>query len=312
RPLADDARGVSIGRPLPNLDCHVVDESMALVPLGVPGELCIGGIAVGDGYLGQPARTAASFVPDPFGAPGSVLYRTGDRVRWTADGTLEFLGRTDRQVKVRGFRIEPGEVEAALRAHPAVRDCAVVVRAEGTERTLAAYLVADADALPDAAALRDHLRERVPEHMVPGLFVRLDALPLTPAGKVDRRALADDRREGIAPAAAHVAPRTSTEEALAAIWGEVLGRKTVSVDADFFDLGGHSLLAAMVAARIRAGMGVTLPLRRVFEHTTVARLAAHVDEVRGQAPKPSGPTLGRVARTQRRVGTVDDGILKSL
>jgi amino acid adenylation domain-containing protein len=308
-PLAEGAASVSIGRPIPNLECWVVDGALGLVPVGVAGELCIGGVAVGDGYPGHPAKTAAAFVPDPFGAaPGGVLYRTGDRVRWLADGTLDFVGRIDQQLKVRGFRIEPGEIEAVLRTHPAVADCAVAVRARGGEPELAAWIAGEAD----AAELREHLRGRLPEHMVPAVFVRVDALPLTPAGKVDRRALADDDREGMAAARPHVAPGTPTEEALAAIWAEVLRQERVSVDADFFELGGHSLLAAMVAARVRRTLEVELPLRRVFEHTTVARLAAYLDGARGDAPGRPLPRLERAARSQRRVGELADGILKTL
>ena len=313
RPLPETARSVSIGGPLPNLDCHVVDPAWRLVPVGVPGELCIGGIAVGNGYHGNPRRTAASFVPDPFAAaPGGVMYRTGDRVRWLADGTLEFLGRIDRQVKVRGFRIELGEIEAALRECPGVRDCAVVVREEEGDRKLAAYLVAAPGGEADPAVLRARLRDRLPGHMVPALFVALEALPLTPAGKVDRRALAADRRGGEEERAEHVAPRTPTEEALAAIWAAVLGRDRVSVEADLFDLGAHSLLAAMAASRVRDALAVKLPLRRFFEHTTVARLAAHVDSLAAGDPQGSGPTLQRVARSARRVGTVAAGTLRTL
>ncbi|HEY0018781.1 MAG TPA: amino acid adenylation domain-containing protein [Longimicrobium sp.] len=307
-PLPAEARTTSIGRPLPNLDCRVVDASMGLVPVGVPGELCIGGIAVGDGYPGHPGKTAAAFVPDPFsGTPGALLYRTGDRVRWRADGTLDFMGRTDQQVKVRGFRIEPGEVESALMEHASVAGCAVVARAG----ELAAYLVA-ADGAPDPAALRGHLRERLPEHMVPTVFVAVDALPLTPAGKVDRRALAADRTGALEPAEAYAAPRTPTEEALAAIWAEVLKRERVSVEADFFALGGHSLLAAMVAARVRRALEVELPLRRVFEHTTVATLAAHVDHLRAQGTHSTLPRLGRAPRSGRRLGEVAEGVLKTV
>ncbi|HYW08942.1 MAG TPA: amino acid adenylation domain-containing protein [Longimicrobium sp.] len=307
-PLPAAARTASIGRPLPNLDCWVVDGSMGLVPPGVPGELCIGGIAVGDGYPGHPARTAASFVPDPFsGAPGALLYRTGDRVRWRPDGTLDFLGRADEQIKVRGFRIEPGEVEAVLREQESVADCAVVAR----DGELAAYLVPTAGA-PDTGALRERLRERLPEHMVPTVFVALGALPLTPAGKVDRRALAAHVGGALEAAEPHVAPRTETEEALAGIWAEVLKRDRVSVEADFFDLGGHSLLAAMVAARVRRTLEVELPLRRVFENTTVAALAAHVDHLRRDGTRAAPSQLVRAARSGKRLGKVADGVLKTM
>ena len=316
RPLPDDARAVSIGRPLPNVACHVIDGRMRAAPLGAPGELCVGGIAVGDGYHGKPGRTAGAFVPDPFSAtPGATMYRTGDLARWRPDGTLEFLGRIDGQVKVRGFRIETGEVEAALRAHPTVRDCAVVVRDGAAGRHLAAAIVAsDGDeSSVDAAALRAWLRERLPEPMVPAAFAVMDALPLTPAGKVDRRALAAASFDGAAAADEFVAPRTPTETALAAIWAEVLGMERVGVESDFFALGGHSLLAAMVATRVRAALGVPLPLRRMFEHTTIARLAAHLDQARTDAPAPAArPALARVERSGRRVAGAADGFLKTV
>jgi amino acid adenylation domain-containing protein len=315
-PLPADARAVSIGRPLPNVACHVVDGRMRAAPLGAPGELCVGGIAVGDGYHGKPGRTAAAFIPDPFSAtPGATMYRTGDLARWRPDGTLEFLGRIDGQVKVRGFRIETGEVEAALRAHPSVRDCAVVVRDGAAGRHLAAAIVAThgEDASVDVAALRLWLRERLPEPMVPAAFAVLDALPLTPAGKVDRRALAAASFDGAAAADDFVAPRTPTETALAAIWAEVLGMERVGVESDFFALGGHSLLAAMVATRVRAALGVPLPLRRMFEHTTVARLAAHLDTARAGAPAAAArPALARVERSGRRVAGAADGFLKTV
>ncbi|HLL45257.1 MAG TPA: amino acid adenylation domain-containing protein, partial [Longimicrobiaceae bacterium] len=261
-----------IGRPYSNTAFYVVDAAGEPVPVGVPGELWIGGAGVARGYLGRPALTAGTFVPDAFGgAPGARLYRSGDRVRWTAEGELEFLGRVDTQVKVRGFRVEPGEIEAALRRHPGVRECAVVAREEGGDRQLVAYLAGDVD----VGALRERLRAGLPAHMVPAAIVVLETLPLTPSGKLDRRALpapefgsAEER---------YVAPRTPAEEVLAGIWAEVLGVERVGVAENFFDLGGHSLLATRVVSRIREVLAVELPLRALFEAPTVAGLAERAE-----------------------------------
>jgi amino acid adenylation domain-containing protein len=294
--VSDTARAsIPIGRPIANTTAHVLDAGMRPAPVGVPGELYVGGPGVALGYLNQPALTAERFGADPFSADASArLYRTGDRVRRLADGTLEFMGRMDAQVKLRGFRIEPGEIEAALRAHPAVRDAAVVVRADGGEKRLAAYVVADGEA-PSAAALRDHLRGSLPDYMVPAAFVSLDAIPLTPNGKVDRRALPAPEVQG----AAYVAPRTETEAALAEMWRELLGAERVGVDDGFFDLGGHSLVATRLASRIRARFGVELPLRAVFEATTVATLAVRVDAAVAEGAGDAGAAVPPLVPVQR-------------
>jgi len=240
---------------------------------------------VARGYGGRPELTAARFVPDPFGGePGARLYRTGDRARWLPRGELEFLGRTDAQVKVRGFRVEPGEVEAALRAHPGVRDAVVVAREDepgrGAQR-LVAYVVARGGAAPETAGLRAHLRERVPEHMVPSAFVALERLPLTPNGKLDRAALpAPDTAAG---GREYVAPRTPLEEVLAAIYAEVLRTGPVGIHDDFFELGGHSLLATRVASRVREAFGVEMPVRVLFEAPAVAALAERVSTLQPTA-----------------------------
>ncbi|HEX7241194.1 MAG TPA: amino acid adenylation domain-containing protein, partial [Longimicrobiaceae bacterium] len=267
---------VPIGRLLPARTAHVLDRAGLPAPLGAAGDLHLGGSLLARGYLGRPELTAERFVPDPFGGvPCARLYRTGDRVRWLADGTLEFLGRTDQQVKIRGFRIEPGEIEAHLLAMDEVREAVVTAREESVgERRLVAYLTAaPGAALPEAAELRGRLRERLPEHMVPSAFVALDALPLTPHGKLDRRALpAPERTEGDG----YVAPRSAAEATLAGIWAEVLGLERVGVEDDFFALGGHSLLATRVAARVAEAFGTHLPVRALFEAPTVARLAERV------------------------------------
>ncbi|HEX8275451.1 MAG TPA: amino acid adenylation domain-containing protein, partial [Longimicrobiaceae bacterium] len=300
-PVPPDFAGaaVPIGRPVGDRRVHVLDARSEPVPVGVPGELCVGGDGVGRGYLGRPALTAEKFVPDPFAAaPGVRLYRTGDRARWRADGTLEFLGRTDQQVKLRGFRIEPGEIEAALEAHPAVREAVVLLREDAPgERRLVGYVVGEPGAVPTAAELRTHLRERLPEHLVPAAIVALERLPLTPHGKTDRASL--PAPELAAPAAAHVAPRTPTEELLAGIWADVLRRERVGVGESFFELGGHSLLATRVVSRIREAFGVELPLRALFEAPTLERLAARVEAQRAGGPGTAAPPLVPVERAGR-------------
>jgi amino acid adenylation domain-containing protein len=276
-PDAGAGASAPIGAPLPGRAAYVLDARGEPSPPGVPGELYLGGALLARGYAGRPDATAARFVPDPFaGEPGARLYRTGDRVRRLPCGALEFLGRTDAQVKVRGFRVEPGEVEAALRGHPGVRDALVAARGEGAERRLVGWFVPADGASPAAAELRGWLRARLPEHMVPAAFAPLDAVPLTPTGKPDRRALPDP--DAIGGEAEPAAPSTETEERIAGIFAAVLGRERVGVHDDFFALGGHSLLAARVIARIEAALAVEVPLRAFFERPTVAALAEWVDE----------------------------------
>ncbi|HYH79361.1 MAG TPA: amino acid adenylation domain-containing protein, partial [Longimicrobium sp.] len=286
----DGTRPVGLGRPIANVRLYVVDGAGRPVPAGVPGELLVGGEGVARGYLGRAALTAERFIPDPFGAePGGRLYRSGDRVRWRADGELEFLGRVDEQVKVRGFRIEPGEIEGALRRHPSVRDAAVAVRGGA----LVAYVVAEGE-WPGVDALRVHLAGQLPDYMVPGAFVTLDALPLSPNGKVDRRALPAPERPVVDDADA--APRTQAEEVLAAIWCEVLGVERIGAEDNFFELGGHSLSATRLVSRARAAFGVELPLRAIFEEQTVRAQAARVDALRGAAAEPEAPPIVPVPR----------------
>ena len=285
RPGDLERLSIPVGRPIAGTTAWVMDERGRPCPVGVAGELYTGGEGVARGYLGRPGQTAASFVPDPFShRPGARLYRTGDRARWLEDGTLEFLGRADQQVKVRGFRVEPGEIETALKEIPEVGDAVVIARADGGgDRRLVAYVVARNASAPRAADLRAALASRLPAHMVPSAFVAVDAIPLTTNGKVDRRALPDPD-----PASdnAYVAPRTPAEEVLAGIWAGVLGVDRVGADDDFFLLGGHSLLATQVVSRVRQALGADLPLRVMFEATTLRRLAARVDEARGGEEVP--------------------------
>ncbi|HEX8271926.1 MAG TPA: amino acid adenylation domain-containing protein, partial [Longimicrobiaceae bacterium] len=271
--VPDDALTVSVGRATGNQRIYLLDRALSPVPIGVAGEAYVGGDGVVRGYLDRPELTAGAFLPDPFAAePGARMYRTGDRLRWRADGKLEFVGRVDEQVKVRGFRIEPGEIEAVLSAHPEVREARVIVREDVPgEQRLVAYVVGDAD----ADALRGHLRQSLPEYMVPGGFVGMDSLPLTPNGKLDVKALPAPG-DG-ADAAEHAAPRTPTEEILAGIWADVLHRERVGVTEDFFALGGHSLLATQVVSRAVAALGVDIPLRALFEAPTVAGMAVRAD-----------------------------------
>ncbi|HEV2735999.1 MAG TPA: amino acid adenylation domain-containing protein, partial [Longimicrobiaceae bacterium] len=254
---------VFVGRPVAGTRARVLDAGLEPVPTGVVGELYLAGDGLARGYAGRPELTAERFLPDPFGPAGSRMYRVMDRVRWRADGELEYFGRTDFQVKVRGFRIELGEIEAALRALPGVGETVAVVREDQPgERRIVAYVVpAEGAEAPSAARLRAALRERVPEYMVPSAFVELEALPLTPNGKTDRRALPAPDPSGGAEGDAYAAPRTPTEALLAGIWAETLGVERVGTGDGFFELGGHSLLAARVASRLRAALGIELPLR---------------------------------------------------
>ncbi|MCW6009609.1 non-ribosomal peptide synthase/polyketide synthase, partial [Micromonospora sp. CPCC 205371] len=264
----DDQAGVSVGRPLPGWTVHVLDPRLNPVPVGAPGEVYVGGHGLARGYRGRPALTAERFVADPFAGDGSRLYRTGDRARWRPDGRLEFTGRVDDQLKVRGFRIEPGEIEAVLTAHPRVRAAAVTAHGHGAERRLVAYVVGEAD----TAALKDHAAGLLPAFMVPSIFVPLPALPLTANGKLDRAALPAPQLSG-----GHQAPATATEELLAGVWAELLGADRVGAGDNFFDLGGHSLLATQLISRVRTVFAVEIPLAELFDHPTVRGLAAVVD-----------------------------------
>ncbi|HEX8273687.1 MAG TPA: amino acid adenylation domain-containing protein [Longimicrobiaceae bacterium] len=288
-----ERRVVPIGRPVANTRLYVLDAAGEPAPAWVPGELHLGGVQLGRGYLGRPELTAERWVPDALsGEPGARLYRTGDRARWTSAGEVEYLGRTDFQVKVRGVRIEPGEIEAVLLEHAAVREAAVAVRedAPGDPR-LVAWVVPRAGAEAAPAELRAHLRERLPEAMVPAALVVLEALPLTPSGKLDRRALPAPERES----AARVAPRTPAEELLAGIWAETLSVERVGAEESFFELGGHSLLATRVVSRVREAFGVELPLREVFAAPTLAGMAGRIEALRGAGAAPP-ISIGRAPR----------------
>ncbi|MFF2775409.1 amino acid adenylation domain-containing protein [Streptomyces sp. NPDC058052] len=300
---ADTERAaVPVGRPLAHTQVYVLDARLRPVPAGVTGELYVSGDGLAHGYRHRPSLTAERFVAHPHGPRGARMYRTGDLARWRTDGALEVAGRADGQVKVRGFRVEPGEIEAVAGRHPGVTHTAVVVREDRPgDRHIVAYVVGGAD----PAGLRAHLARALPSHMVPSAIVPLDALPLTPNGKLDRRALpAPDFTSG----AAHRAPRTPREEILCGLFAELLGLTGAGIDDDFFARGGHSLLAARLAVRIRAALGAELTLRDLFEAPTVAALAERLD---GAAPpRPAllpavRPDALPLSHAQRRLWFLD-------
>jgi amino acid adenylation domain-containing protein len=264
---------VPIGQPIANTQAYVLDAALQPVPVGVPGEVYIGGAGLARGYLGRPDLTAERFVPDPWGAvSGARLYRTGDRGRYLPDGNIEYLGRLDYQVKVRGFRVELGEIEATLAAHPEVREAAAVLREDRPgEQRLVAYVVPRQGATPSGDALRQFLRGRLPEHMVPAAFVPLAAFPVTASGKVDRRSLPVPEPPGAV--ASHTSPGNLIEWQLAQIWEEILDIRPVGVTDSFFDLGGHSVLAVRLMSAIEQSLGQTLPLTTLFEAPTIRGLA---------------------------------------
>ena len=284
---------VPVGGPIDNLTFFVLDERMRPVPVGLPGELYIGGAGVARGYLGRPALSAEKFVPDPFAGGGARMYRTGDRARWLEGGNLLILGRTDNQVKIRGYRVELGEIEAVLRRRADVTGAIVVAREDVPgDRRIVAYVTGR----PDPDALRDALRRELPEYMVPSAFVVMETLPQTATGKVDPKTLPVPGYAS--PEESHVAPRTPAEETIAEIWSEVLDVPRVSADDDFFALGGQSLLAMRFLFRLRAALGVELPIAALLEAPTVEAVARRVERLRAAAERPAGdePPLVAVPR----------------
>jgi len=284
--LADvtTSRPPSIGTPIANTQVLILDQALRPIPPGVGGDLWIAGDGLARGYHLQSGLTATRFAANPFGPPGTRMYRTGDLARWSRTGEVEFLGRADFQIKLRGFRIEPGDVEHALTRHPTVGEAVVVVREDQPgDKRLVGYVVAAEDAeLPPARELQLFVRERLPDYMVPSAVVALPAVPLTANGKLDRARL--PRPE--ATSARYRAPESSREVALCGLFAEILGADCVGIDDDFFALGGHSLLATRLAARVRSDMGVEIPIRTIFAAPTVAELARRWNDLSTSVRKP--------------------------
>jgi acyl-coenzyme A synthetase/AMP-(fatty) acid ligase/acyl carrier protein len=282
---------IPVGKPIANKRFYVLDQQLSPVPVGVAGELYMAGVGLADGYVRQPSLSATRFVANPC-EPGERMYRTGDLVRWRRDGVLDFLGRADDQVKIRGFRIEPEEIQAVLMRHPGVTQAAVIVREDRPgDKRLVAYVVGRTDSgntVGTATDLRQHVGDRLPDYLVPSAFVTLDALPITPNGKLDRRALPAPQVE-----AKGTAPRTQQEELLCGLFAEVLGLETVGIDDNFFDLGGHSLLVIRLISRARAAFGAELSIQAVFEQPTVSAIAGRL-----ATAKKARPALRPRARTE--------------
>ncbi len=273
---------VLIGRPIANTQIYILDCHLKLVPIGVYGEIYISGDGVARGYLNGRSLTSERFIRNPFSDdPDARLYRTGDRARYRPDGNIEFLGRTDNQIKIRGHRVELGEIEAAINQHPTVKECVVVARARDSseEKELIGHVVSTQESLVSVDELRRFLGAKMPDYMIPSWFVFLDALPLMPNGKVDRNALPPLDGERPSLDQRFIEPRSEIEELVAQVWREVLKVEKVGVYDNFFDLGGHSLLATRVVARLRNNFSIDLPLRKLFESPTVAGLAEHIDFV---------------------------------
>jgi len=282
RPItrADTQLGVGnlIGKAIPDLSLYVLDTHQQLQPIGIPGEICVGGAGVARGYLNKAELTAERFIADPFASdPQARLYRSGDLARWLPNGELEYLGRIDDQVKIRGYRIELGEIEAVLGQHPALRESVVLAREDNSgDKRLVAYIAAIPASIPSTNELRSFLLQKLPEYMVPSVWMFLESLPITPSGKLNRQALPAPERTRPELAETFSLPRTPIEELLANIWAEVLKLDKVGIRDNFFDLGGHSLLATQVVARIRSALNVELPLRRLFENPAIHQLATFI------------------------------------
>ncbi|MBE8987835.1 non-ribosomal peptide synthetase [Nostoc sp. LEGE 12450] len=304
QPLPENQRTVSIGQPLNNLNIYVLDRDMRLVPIGFPGEICVSGIGVGDGYWKNPEKTKLSFVPNPFPNPTKklpernpdLIYRTGDLGRWLPDGNIEFLGRIDNQVKIRGFRVELEEIEALLRQHSSVREVVIIVREDNGDKCLVAYIVPQAESSADLVSeLRQLLKQRLPQHMIPSAIMLLDDLPLAPSGKVDHRALPAPNFTELQNEV-FVAASTPIQEMLAGIWAEVLNLEQVGIHDNFFELGGHSLLATRVISKVRQVFEVELLLRRLFEQPTIAGLATIIEKAIKAGIGLEAPPIERISR----------------
>lgn len=307
--VAEGSTTVPIGIPIANTQLYVLDSHFQPVPVGVPGELYIGGDGLARNYLNRPQLTAERFIPNPFSdEPGERLYKTGDRVRYLPDGNIEFLDRLDDQVKIRGFRIELGEIESVLGHHPALREAVVMAQEDipgdpsvplRIGKSLVAYVVSNQETVPSISELRSFLKEKLPDYMIPSAFVFLDALPITPNGKVDRRALPVP--DGTRPEmeGRYVAPRTPEEEVLAGIWSEMLGVKKVGIHDNFFELGGHSLIATQIISRLRDAFRVELQLHHFFETLTIAGLSESIEKAKNSGSKLQAPAISPISRKAR-------------
>ncbi|WP_443193781.1 amino acid adenylation domain-containing protein [Nostoc sp. UHCC 0926] len=304
RPLtiadSEVASGSLIGHPIPDLQVYLLDSYGQPVPIGVPGEMYIGGAGVVRGYLNRPELTPERFIPNSFSnKPNARLYKSGDLARYLANGDIEYLGRIDNQVKVRGFRIELGEIEALLSQHPAVRETVVVVRSEEADsQRLVAYIVPYSEQTLTIAELRRLLESKVPNYMVPAAFVMLEALPLITNGKVDRKALPAPEVTQLLSESNFVTPSTPIEQMLAGIWAQILGLEQVGIDDNFFELGGHSLLATRVMSQVRQVFQIDMPLRRLFEEPTIARIAREIEKATKEGLEVGTTTIERISRSQ--------------
>jgi amino acid adenylation domain-containing protein len=306
-PRSHDGKPPAIGKPIANTQAYIVDEEMQPRPVGVVGELLLGGAGLARGYLGRPELTGERFIPDPFSSkPGGRLYRTGDLVRWAASGDIEFVGRADDQVKIRGFRIELGEIEAVLRQLQDIDQVIVVAREESGEKRLAAYIVArEVEPLPNPAMLRGYLKAKLPEHMIPSYFMFLDQLPLTQNGKINRRALPKPQ---IASTDVYSAPRSMLEQKIAKVWQDTLSVERAGLDDNFFDLGAHSLLVARVRFILCEELKRNITILDFFTYPTVRSLARHLDQAHEEPIKQVDP--GKMSESQQRASRQKGSMLR--
>ncbi|HEY0404743.1 MAG TPA: non-ribosomal peptide synthetase, partial [Pyrinomonadaceae bacterium] len=300
----EQRKAIPIGQPIANTQIHLLDKRLQPVPVGVPGELHIGGHSLARGYLNHPALTAEKFIPNPFSREaGARLYRTGDLARYLPGGAIEFIGRLDHQLKIRGFRVEPGEIEAALGHHPCVREALVMARERAANgKQLVAYLVANGNGAALNGELQGELRrflkERLPDYMIPSAFVQLEAWPLLPNGKVNRRALPDPAEAHMSAEAVYVAPQTELERTIAGIWQELFGLGQISIESNFFELGGHSLIMVRVHSRLREALRREIPLIDLFRYPTIGSLAKFLGGEQGDNDA-SSQQINKRAERQR-------------
>jgi acyl carrier protein len=309
----DGLGAIPIGKPIANTDVYILDSNFQPVCVGVLGEICVGGEGLACGYLNSAKLTAEKFVAHPFSRHGGArLFRTGDIGRYLPDGNIEYHGRRDHQVKVRGFRIEMGEIEACLASHPQVHQVVVIAsNSELGDQQLVAYIISTGEA-PTDNELRAHLRRKLPDYMIPAAFVLLESLPLTSSGKVNRLALPQPSRAQLATGEDFVAPRTDIERELANIWAEVLRRESVGVKHNFFEIGGHSLLATQVISRIRKHFKLELPLRSIFESPTVATLATALVELQQKTTPAAVPPIRRRRSSSAKIEQLSSEEVDSL